>query len=303
MTERARLMSSWVTLQENWWAHEELHDRCESDPEFAWDVLLGMIENGLSQDVLEVTAAGPLEDLLRIHASLLIDRVEAHAKKSARLREALAIVRVPDAGDGVSNRLLALGCVGLPARFATIERLSNEAMLAWAAEGGLIPDPRYPDSHALVFEASPDCWCAWPAPHLPGELPTFVDAAITCASADAPYYVRLRGGGAFCGDILSPLMREQVLGRVVSSLHLSRDMVGGLTFHRYHRSSLILLATTFFTFGYRAQTDLEIIPADRRVCLMLEHHGSLIAHFASDEVMRDVTAAMRRAGYIPEGER
>lgn len=302
MTDRGRLLSSWIALQENWWAHEELHDRCESDPEFAWSILLELIETGLAPDVLDVMAAGPLEDLLRAHGTLLIERVETQAKMSARLREALAIVRVPDAGDDLSNRMLALGCARLPSQSASIGQIANEAMLAWAAAAGLVPDPRYPESPALVFEAFPDCWSAWSPPGPPGDLPAFLEAAITSSNPNGPYSVRMRGGGAFAGNTMSPVMREQALSRVLGTLHLPGDVTGGLIFHRAHWSALMLLTTTYFAFGYCMRTDLEIVPTDRRVCLMLDHHGSLVGHFAGEGVLGEFTEAMRHAGYAPEGE-
>jgi hypothetical protein len=302
MTDREQLMTAWIALQESWWAHDDLYEKCESDPEFAWNVLIELIARSPNRDVLEVTAAGPLEELLRAHAPLLIDRVEALERVSSSFREALAIVRIPQSDDATVRRLLALGCASLPAQFAPIEHMPNETFLRWAADGGLAPDSRYPGSNALVFPAFPDCWSAWSPSNEPGQLPMFLETAFRAASANGPYFVRLRGGGAFYGDILSNSVREQVLSRVLGSLNLPRESVGALRIHDDRWASLILLATAFFCFGYRVQTDLEIIPENRRCCLMLDHHGSLLGHFAGDDVLQKFTEAMRQAGYTPEGE-
>jgi hypothetical protein len=143
MTNDARLIEAWLRLQEDWWAHDELDLLCESDPERGWSVVTELVERAPTREILEIAAAGPLEDLLRAHAPALIDRAESVAAQSARWREALAIVRVPDADQPATRRLLALGCQQVP-NFDTIpaEFLTSVREFLKLLESDLVLHPR-----------------------------------------------------------------------------------------------------------------------------------------------------------------
>jgi hypothetical protein len=123
MTDSETLARAWVSLQENWWAHDELDDASVDDPELAWSAICRVLEAGPTQEVLEVTAAGPLQPLIRAHATAFIDRIEVAARTHESWRQALRIVRIPPSDDDVSRRLFALGCArvisvqGLPDGF------------------------------------------------------------------------------------------------------------------------------------------------------------------------------------------
>jgi uncharacterized protein DUF5063/uncharacterized protein DUF6869 len=123
MADVETLAKAWVRLQENWWAHDVLDEASEHDPELAWAVICRVFADAPTQEVLDVTAAGLLEDLLRAHGAAFIERVEAAARSSVVWREALHIARLPPADDPVTQRLFALGCaraisvLGLPSGF------------------------------------------------------------------------------------------------------------------------------------------------------------------------------------------
>ena len=123
MADIQTLVRAWVLLQENWWAHGTLDDAAEHDPELAWSVICRVLADSPTQEVVEVNAAGPLEDLLRAHGAAFIDRAELAAHSSEAWREALRIARIPPADDSVTQRLFALGCartisvLGLPPGF------------------------------------------------------------------------------------------------------------------------------------------------------------------------------------------
>ena len=65
MADIQTLVRAWVLLQENWWAHGALDDAAEHDPELAWSVICRVLADSPTQEVVEVTAAGPLEDFLK----------------------------------------------------------------------------------------------------------------------------------------------------------------------------------------------------------------------------------------------
>ena len=72
---------------------------------------------------------------------------------------------------------------------------------------------------------------------------------------------------------------------------------GGLEFEHAEYGALHRLAIAFLFSGYRVETDLEIIPSDRRACLMLSHHGELVAQFSSRDELSRFSEAMAVAGY------
>jgi hypothetical protein len=123
MADVETLVRAWVRLQENWWAHGALDEAAENDPELAWSVISRVLADSPTHDLVEATAAGPLEGLLREHGAAFIDRVEAAALSNEAWRAALRIARFPPAEDLVTQRLFALGCartisaLGLPAGF------------------------------------------------------------------------------------------------------------------------------------------------------------------------------------------
>jgi len=123
MSDVEALVQAWVHLQKNWWAHDILDDASEDDPELAWSVICRVLEESPTQEVVEATAAGPLESLLRAHGAAFVDRVETAVGSHPSWREALRIARLPPSEDPVTQRFFALGCArtisvaGLPAGF------------------------------------------------------------------------------------------------------------------------------------------------------------------------------------------
>jgi len=110
MTDSETLARAWVSLQENWWAHDALDDASVDDPELAWSAICRVLDACPTEEVLEVTAAGPLEPLIRAHGAAFIDRIELAARTYESWRQALRIVRISPSADDVSQRLFALGC-------------------------------------------------------------------------------------------------------------------------------------------------------------------------------------------------
>lgn len=178
--------------------------------------------------------------------------------------------------------------------------LSNTAFLAWAAEAGLVPDPRYPGSEQLVFAASFGAARVWLPPGEPNALPHFLTAAFRSASPAGPYRLRLRGGGPFYGG--SDGAHEQVITRVLQSLAVPLDATGALEFAEEEWDAVLLLAVVFYVFGFHMRTDLEIVTPDRSSSLLLSHHGELDAHFSSEARMDEFVKEMKRKGYALAGE-
>ncbi len=63
--------------------------RWHNKPEMVWHLILGVLEREVSQEVLIMVAAGPLEDLLSDWGSEYIDRVEQLARTDEKFRDLL----------------------------------------------------------------------------------------------------------------------------------------------------------------------------------------------------------------------
>ena len=61
-------------------------------------------------ELLEDIGAGPLEDLIRYHPNLTLEKIEERATSDARLRMTLAHVWFESDDPTMKQRLLALGC-------------------------------------------------------------------------------------------------------------------------------------------------------------------------------------------------
>ncbi len=79
------------------WAWEEV-DRIVhgADAAAAWTVVVGLVEAASGDtDTLGLIGAGPLEDLVRLHAVPLLDRAEEEARRNPAFAEALRVTRYP----------------------------------------------------------------------------------------------------------------------------------------------------------------------------------------------------------------
>ena len=77
---------------EDFWAWERVHDIVNGpDPERAYALVLALIA-AAPDHRLEHVGAGAVEDMVENHATVLIDRIEAEAKRDPRFREALGSI-------------------------------------------------------------------------------------------------------------------------------------------------------------------------------------------------------------------
>jgi hypothetical protein len=74
------------------WAFTEVNDITFRFPERGWNITLALIVAAPTDEALNYVVAGPLEEVLEVHGSLLIDRVEGLARADARFKDALSRV-------------------------------------------------------------------------------------------------------------------------------------------------------------------------------------------------------------------
>jgi hypothetical protein len=87
------------------WAFDEMNRLVRQDPEEAWPWIVEMVQRAPNDRILAFVAAGPLEDLIRLHAATFIDRIETAAKNDREFRKALSGVWVADVPPDIEERL------------------------------------------------------------------------------------------------------------------------------------------------------------------------------------------------------
>lgn len=112
------LAKSWISMHksiegsdeycEHSWAYNKLCDLCDDDPELCFDII-GVIRSLDGSDlILSNLAAGPLEDLLSMHGSDFIERIECLAKSDSQLKRMLGAVWKNSIPDPVWDRVKAI---------------------------------------------------------------------------------------------------------------------------------------------------------------------------------------------------
>ena len=96
--ETSALFDAWLRL----------NDLTRDEPETAWPIIQEMWSLDQSDFILANIAAGPVEDLLRIHGPGFIGRVEQLAKRDPVFRKLLGAVWRAGMAKGVWERLKAV---------------------------------------------------------------------------------------------------------------------------------------------------------------------------------------------------
>jgi hypothetical protein len=89
------------------WAWQVSMRLCEFYPDLALALILAVLERGISNEVGELLAAGPLEDLLGFHGPAVIDELERLARENQILRDTLHGVRQFMMSDEIWARVVA----------------------------------------------------------------------------------------------------------------------------------------------------------------------------------------------------
>ena len=75
---------------DDFWAWDVVNDISSGpDAERAWELVLAVVRSAPDHR-LEFVGAGPVENLVTVHAAALIDRIMSEAERDPRFREALA---------------------------------------------------------------------------------------------------------------------------------------------------------------------------------------------------------------------
>ncbi len=116
--ELNRVVDAWVAAQEaedgtldhegNWWAVSQVMDwALDGEADLLWAFILTAYKRNISDRVVSVLAAGPLEDLLAKHGPRFIERVEQLARQDETFNSLLGGVWQNTMSDEVWERVQA----------------------------------------------------------------------------------------------------------------------------------------------------------------------------------------------------
>jgi hypothetical protein len=93
----------------DFWAFERVEEIVRGEPDIALELTLLLVKKaGADDGALAYVAAGPLEDLLKLHGLHVIDRIEQESKTDPRLQLALSGVWGINPGHPLFERWYAL---------------------------------------------------------------------------------------------------------------------------------------------------------------------------------------------------
>lgn len=111
----AELVDGWIANAQadrdkdaHQWAWNVSMRLCEFYPDLALALIVAVLERGVSNEVRDLLAAGPLEDLLGFHGPAVIDEVERLARESPILRDTLQGVAQFMMSDEIWSRVVAV---------------------------------------------------------------------------------------------------------------------------------------------------------------------------------------------------
>ncbi|SRR6266545_2957269 len=88
------------------WASDAFEALVRTDPDEAWPLIIDVLNRAADDATLAYIAAGPLENLIVLHSSRVIDRIEATARRNEQFRRALTGVWAQgDIPEEISKRL------------------------------------------------------------------------------------------------------------------------------------------------------------------------------------------------------
>lgn len=96
---RDDLVTAWITMhhsaqgnpeyEDNFWSFTYLDNLTSEYPEESFEVIKTILSRDSSNEIMQVLAAGPLEDLLNRHGDANIDRIEGEAESNRSFRKLL----------------------------------------------------------------------------------------------------------------------------------------------------------------------------------------------------------------------
>lgn len=177
--------------------------------------------------------------------------------------------------------------------------------LAWAAEGGIVPDPGGRDGQRpLTFGSASLYVRRWIAPEAPFNLPGFAWCLLR-STAEQTVYVFIKGGAPwFTGsDPATGPQWEHLRDRIVGTFPIPRDFRGALKLAPSERDDVVLLMVTFLVYAWCVADDLQVVPEGRDVIIQTSHHGEAIVLSSDPGRLEAFVASMVECDFPPQQEK
>jgi hypothetical protein len=185
-----------------------------------------------------------------------------------------------------------------------VRALSLSEFLAWAADHGLKPDPRFPGSTFPTFDPNPELYRFWEYPRDAASRPRFLSRMLQLAGPWHTCFVRRLGGWPALGEASGA--GERVAHQIFVALGMPMGTNGIAAFDASERDALVSLLLVSTVFGWSAVDDLFLVPDPPRYLLKTEHHGLMQVCFRTRSDLDDYVRAMETARFAlpssaPEG--
>ena len=89
------------------WTFDLWIEAAQNDPELCWRLIQAVVAHDSDEHVIAALAAGPMEDLLRHHGSIFIERIEDKAAQNPLFRNLLRGVWRNEIAQDVWDRVVA----------------------------------------------------------------------------------------------------------------------------------------------------------------------------------------------------
>lgn len=175
--------------------------------------------------------------------------------------------------------------------------MDDTAFLAWLAEARIEDASRRGGSVWLRFADAPDVTRTWPAPDGDALAP-WLAAVVRAASAEGPWWLWRRGGGAW-----SDARAEIAEAAAAAGVQLAD--AGALGFAADEMEAMMRILRAFAAWPWGVADDLYLVPADRSYVVMICHDEEIHVYAPDRERLRSfardlsAAAAGRKSGVSP----
>jgi len=117
--KKSKLVAAWIAAQEageiDSWAIVAMCDIPQLEPELGWDLIVRIHAEPISEEVRDMLAASPLEDLLVYHGEQFFPRVKEVALRDPVFRQMLQSVWLDEKDSPIAKAFYELAGVAAPA--------------------------------------------------------------------------------------------------------------------------------------------------------------------------------------------
>jgi hypothetical protein len=174
-----------------------------------------------------------------------------------------------------------------------MKQVSGDTFLAWAAEAGIVPDPRFKGSRKLVFQRGKSHSCYWCIPEDQKEAERLFELILgtVWGAGDMAVWPRDGSWWAYC-DQTENIDPESPFAEIIHSSESPAALVG-----RDEMGELIKFLWFTLNDLELRPADLQLIPGDCAFIFMLDHHQTLHASSSDREKLEGIVELLEQGGF------